>query len=86
MDRAYIIRKFPLFLIYFIFDCYGVTIHKSQELSLQNAIMDIGNSVFSCNQVYVALSQVTSLDGLRLINYDSSSIIASKKTIKNKIG
>jgi len=54
MDRAYVIRKqFPLSL------SYGITIHKSQGLSLQNAIMDIGNSVFSCSQIYVALSRVS---------------------------
>jgi len=36
LDRAYGIRKqFPLSL------SYGITIHKSQGLSLQNAIMDI---------------------------------------------
>ncbi|XP_011863424.1 PREDICTED: ATP-dependent DNA helicase PIF1-like, partial [Vollenhovia emeryi] len=76
MDRAYVIRKqFPISL------SYGITIHKSQGLSLQNAIMDIGNSVFSCGQVYVALSRVTSLDGVHLINYDPSSVIASEEAI-----
>ena len=40
MDRAYVIRKqFPLSL------SYGITIHKSQGLSLENAIMDIGNFI-----------------------------------------
>jgi len=35
MDKAFVIRKqFPLSL------SYGITIHKSQGLSLQNAIMD----------------------------------------------
>jgi len=76
MDRAYVIRKqFPLSL------SYGITIYKSQGSSLQNAIMDIGNSVFSCDQIYVALSRVTSLDGLHLINFDSSSIFASEQAI-----
>jgi len=43
--------------------------------------MDIDNSVFSCGQVYVALSRVTSLNGLYLINYDPSSVVASEEAI-----
>ncbi|EZA48464.1 ATP-dependent DNA helicase PIF1 [Ooceraea biroi] len=58
VDRAFVSRKqFPLCL------SYGITIHKSQGLSLQSAIMDIGNSIFNCGQVYFALSRVTSLRG-----------------------
>jgi len=69
VDRTYLIRKqFPLCL------SYGIIIHKSQGLSLQNAIMDKGNSIFNCGQVYVALSRVTSLEELYLINYNPSSI------------
>ncbi|KYQ46791.1 ATP-dependent DNA helicase PIF1, partial [Trachymyrmex zeteki] len=76
MDRIYVIRKqFPLCL------SYGITIHKSQGLSLQNAVMDLGNNVFSCGQAYVALSRVTSLDRLHLINFDPSSLFASEKAI-----
>ncbi|KAL6433602.1 hypothetical protein ACFW04_006589 [Cataglyphis niger] len=56
---------------------YGITIHKSQGLSLQSAVMDIGNSVFNCGQVYVILSRVTSLKELHFINYEPSSVIAS---------
>ena|SRR5947199_67872 len=43
--------------------------------------MDIGNNVFSCGQVYVALSRVTSSNGLHLINYDPSSVKASEGAI-----
>ncbi|XP_029173809.1 ATP-dependent DNA helicase PIF1-like [Nylanderia fulva] len=76
LDRAYVIRKqFPLSL------SYGITIHKSQGLSLQSVVMDIGNSVFSCGQIYVALSRVTSLEGVHLINFDPSAVIANKKVI-----
>jgi len=74
MDRAYVIRKqFPLSL------SYGITVHKNQGLNLQNAIMDIGNSIFSCDEVYVALSRVTSLDGLYLINFDLHLYLLVKK-------
>ncbi|XP_029157812.1 uncharacterized protein LOC114930228 [Nylanderia fulva] len=76
LDRAYVIRKqFPLSL------SYGITIHKSQGLSLQSVVMDIGNSVFSCGQIYVALSRVTSLEGVHLINFDPSAVIANEKAI-----
>jgi len=47
--------------------------------------MDIGNSIFSCGQVYVAMSRVvnaeTSLNRLHLINFDPSSVFASEKAI-----
>jgi len=76
MDRAYVIREqFPLSL------SYGITIHKNQGLSLQNAVIDIGNSVFSCGHVYFALSRVTFLDGLHLINFDLSSVFVSEEAI-----
>jgi len=64
---------------HYLFFSYGITVHKSQRLSLQNAVMDMGNSVFINGQVYVALSQVTSLDGLHLINFDPSSVSASEE-------
>jgi len=54
MDRAYVIRKqFSLSL------SYGITIYKSQGLSLQNAIMDIGNSVLSCGLCCITPSNVS---------------------------
>ena len=37
---------------------------------------DIGNSVFTCGQAYVALSRVTTLEGLYLINFDPRSMKA----------
>ncbi|KYN02844.1 ATP-dependent DNA helicase PIF1 [Cyphomyrmex costatus] len=73
MDRVYVRKQFPLSL------SYGITIHKSQ--GLQNAVMDLGNNVFSCGQVYVALYRVTSLDELHLINFDPSSVFASEIAI-----
>ncbi|XP_076237403.1 ATP-dependent DNA helicase PIF1-like [Calliopsis andreniformis] len=76
MDTAFIFRKqFPVSL------SYEITIHKSQGYSLDNAIVDVGNSVFSCGQVYVALSRVTSLDGLHLINFDLHAVKASQSAI-----
>lgn len=44
---------------------WAVTIHKSQGLTFERAIVDAGQS-FAAGQVYVALSRLTNLDGLVL--------------------
>lgn len=44
---------------------WAVTVHKSQGLTLEKAIVDL-NRAFAPGQVYVALSRCTSLDGLVL--------------------
>ena len=60
---------------------YEISIHSSQELSLKNVCIDAGNSIFACGQTYVALSRLTVLQGLHLINFDPSKIEASKAAI-----
>lgn len=52
--------QFPLRL------AWAVTIHKSQGASYDTAIIDLGQRVFAPGQTYVALSRLTSLDGLYL--------------------
>jgi len=44
---------------------WAITIHKSQGLTFQKAILDAGSS-FAAGQVYVALSRCTSLEGVVL--------------------
>lgn len=44
---------------------WAITIHKSQGLTFEKAIIDAGHS-FSAGQVYVALSRMTGLEGLIL--------------------
>lgn len=51
--------QFPLRL------AWAITIHKSQGLTFEKAVIDAGTS-FAAGQVYVALSRMTSLDGLVL--------------------
>lgn len=46
---------------------YAITIHKSQGQSLDKVTLKLGNrwpEIFSCGQLYVALSRATSMDGL----------------------
>lgn len=52
-------RHFPLKL------AWAVTIHKSQGLTFEKAVIDAGDA-FAPGQIYVALSRLVSLDGLVL--------------------
>jgi len=46
---------------------WAITVHKSQGLTFEKAVVDI-SSVFAPGQAYVALSRLTSLKGLVLLN------------------
>ncbi len=72
---------------------WAITVHKSQGLTFERAIIDV-NSAFAPGQVYVALSRLTSLDGLVLtskinfngINSDAQVIrFASNKKESDEI-
>jgi ATP-dependent DNA helicase PIF1 len=52
---------------------YALTIHKSQSMTLDAAIIDIGPSIFAHGQAYTALSRVRDLKSVRIINVSKSS-------------
>ena len=61
MDTAMARTAFPLTL------AYGLTIHKSQDMTLSSAVIDLGSREFSSGLSYVALSRVRRLEDLILI-------------------
>jgi len=65
---------------------WAITVHKSQGLTFSKAIIDIGQA-FAPGQVYVALSRLTSLNGLILssqINTSSLNVDASITEYSNQ--
>ena len=58
---------------------WAITIHKSQGLSLDSALIDAGTQIFECGQSYVALSRIKSLEGLYLKGFDYKKIKINKK-------
>ena len=77
MKNYFIYRKqFPLIL------AYAVTIHKCQGLSLDCAIVDLSDQVFSTGIAYVAISRVRTLAGLHLAAFEPNSIMVSTRCLK----
>ncbi|MEX6688990.1 helix-turn-helix domain-containing protein [Danxiaibacter flavus] len=67
-------EQFPLRL------AWAITIHKSQGLTFEKAVIDAG-AAFASGQVYVALSRCTTLNGMVLRSRISSSSIRSNEHI-----
>jgi len=59
---------------------WAVTIHKSQGLTFQRAVIDAGQA-FAAGQVYVALSRCVSLDGIVLLSQIPRNVIMTDEAI-----
>jgi len=62
------IKQIPLRL------AWAITVHKSQGMSLDAAVMDLSRS-FAYGQGYVALSRVRTLDGLYLLGWNDRALL-----------
>ena len=67
-------EQFPIKL------AWAITVHKSQGLTFDKAIIDVGHA-FADGQVYVALSRLRSLDGLILRAPISTSVISTDQQV-----
>ncbi len=59
---------------------WAITVHKSQGMSLDSAIIDLG-SAFEFGQGYVAISRVRSLQGLFLESFNERSLQLHPKVV-----
>ena len=67
-DLSFILERtqFPVRL------CFAMTVNKSRGQSLEQVGVDLRTPAFSHGQLYVALSRVTSLDGLTLLSSEQT--------------
>ena len=65
-DELATAKNFPISM------AYALTIHKSQGVSLDKAIMNLEN-LWECGQAYVALSRVRSGEGLKILGWHPKS-------------
>lgn len=60
---------------------WAITVHKSQGMSLDSAIMDLSR-VFEYGQGYVALSRVRSMEGLHLLGCNNKALQVHPEVLK----
>ena len=69
--------QYPLML------AWAVTIHKSQGKTLNKVFLNIGHGAFAPGQIYVALSRVRSLEGIKLAKAIRESDVICDSRIKS---
>ena len=60
---------------------YGITIHKSQGMTLDKLVVDCSR-IFERGQAYVAMSRVKTLDGLFIKNFEPEKVLVDSRVAK----
>ena len=75
VGQALTCTQLPLML------AWGITIHKSQDLTLEKAVVELGIKDFSAGLTFVAISQVKTLKGLAFCtHFDHAWLKKPKET------
>lgn len=70
-----VVHQIPLML------GYASTVHKAQGMTLKRVQADLG-AAFDCGQVYIALSRVSSIEGLRLTSFDRRKVMGNETVVE----
>ena len=65
-----------------IIPCWATTVHKTQGISLESAVVSLGAKLFQAGQAYVAISRVRSLEGLYVLDLCPERIYADENVLK----
>ena len=65
---------------------YAITIHSAQGMTLDQAVVNAGTSVFASAQTYVACSRVRNLKDLYLLDFNVRSLKVHKEARKHVAG
>lgn len=61
---------------------WALSIHKSQGLSVDECLVDVGSSIFAPGQMYTALSRVKTIEGLYIKDFDIHKICLVDNDVK----
>lgn len=67
-DEIYTRIQYPVML------SYALTIHKTQGLTISNAVINIGKDIFEAGQAYVALSRCRNINSLYLSGFSKMKL------------
>lgn len=60
---------------------YAITIHKSQGMTIDAVVMDLGESIFQEGQAYTALSRAKNLASVRILNVCAASFRTNPQVV-----
>lgn len=61
---------------------FASSIHSAQGMGFEKIGLDIGRKIFSAGQAYTGVSRCTTIEGLRLIDFHTDSIITREEVLE----